>query len=129
MACDLVHIPIECTQADEVAEGLTIKGCLLNRGLFPGPGVFPFHQVGIRDLLELAPLTIELALGASRTIACGVDACTPRQLAIVVGLNLAICATTTDILKSANQNVGANIMWVHLLRLSSKGAPVVETTL
>ena len=60
----------------------------------PGPGYLvsaPLppsrDKVGIRRKLELAlgVLTIKLALGVTRAIACGVDARTPLQFAIVVG--------------------------------------------
>ena len=75
VACDLVHIPIECTQLDELANR-HVPG--------PGPGGFQSHQVGIRDCLELAPLKIELALWVTHTIPSGVNGCTPRQSAIAV---------------------------------------------
>ena len=74
LACDLVHILIECTQLDEVVEGsVNTKDC--SRG---GVSSMQVHQVGI------GPLTIELALWVTHTIASGVNACTSRQLAIVV---------------------------------------------
>ena len=40
-------------------------------------------HIGIRGAFELTPLPIALALGVTHTIACGVDALTPTQFAIV----------------------------------------------
>ena len=45
--------------------------------------MFQIHHIGIRGGLELTPLAIELDLGLSHTITCGVDALTPTQFAIV----------------------------------------------
>ena len=48
-----------------------------------GSVMLQIDHIGIRGGFKLTPLPIELALGVTHTIACGVDALTPTQFAIV----------------------------------------------
>ena len=80
VACNLIQIPMEGTQINDL-----VKGHHHCEAAHVGSVMFQIHQVRIRGGLELTPLAIELALGLTHTITCGVDALTPTQFAIVVG--------------------------------------------
>ena len=64
-------------------------------------------HIGIRGGLELTPLPIELALGVTHTIACGVDALTPMQFALVA------CHLCNNDPNSAKQQIRICGHWGH----------------